>query len=814
MDLVNKNLQKFWIGLVVYLGVLSHQLAYSQYEVYPSGFSQVMVTNGLAYPTAMAFAPDGRIFVTEQAGNVRIIKNGALLPTSFVQVTTYSSAEAGLVGIVLDPDFAINKYVYLYYTVRDGYIRNRISRFTANGDVAVAGSEVIILELDQLNFAEQHNGGGMAFGPDNKLYVSVGDSHYSVNAQNLDTYKGKILRINSDGSIPIGNPFSTGSAQKKRIWAYGLRNPYSLYIQKATGRIFVNDVGEGGWEEINEATTAGLNFGWPNVEGTSSNPAYANPVFAYPHTDARCAITGGVLFSPETTTYPANFYGTYFYQDFCTSAINIFNPSSTPITPVPFGFSLPGQPIRLSEGIDGNLYFMSRDNGALYKIIYTTNTAPVITSQPKNTTISQGQSGRLTVSVSGAPPFTYQWQKNGVNISGATSFSYTFANAMPADSGFYRVVIKNTADSVVSDSAFVTISAPNALPIPTINLPTDHTIYRAGDVISFSGSAVDPEDGPIPEDLFVWTVEFHHNTHHHDGPPIATGKASGQYTIPNQGETASDVYYRLILTVTDSKGATGSTSVDIIPKLVSVNLKTTPSGLSLRLDGQPVSTPLSRTFVSGLLVDLSAPASQTANNAVYDFDHWLPLPVTNDLITIPDSNTTYTAVYRVRPCDVPNSLKTTAITDSSAVLSWSHSTGTDSTRYTIRWRSVDSTAWVTVDSLVAISGLGSYTLTHLTNLARYEWQIKSNCSATNSSSFTNSTLFHAATVCANQYTLKTGSWADPTVWSCNRIPVGTDAVHLKHIVTVPTNYTAYARSIVYDPAIKVLWSIGGQLRLE
>ncbi|MEJ7677609.1 MAG: PQQ-dependent sugar dehydrogenase [Segetibacter sp.] len=164
---------------------------------------------------------------------------------------------------------------------------NRISRFTANGDIVVPGSEVVVLNLDPLSSATNHNGGSIHFGKDGKLYVAVGENANSANAQNPDTYLGKILRINSDGSVPTGNPFTTGSEQRKRVWEYGLRNPFTFDIQPVTGRIFVNDVGQNTWEEVNDCTSGGHNYGWPNAEGMSSNSLYTNPVYTYKHWQRR-----------------------------------------------------------------------------------------------------------------------------------------------------------------------------------------------------------------------------------------------------------------------------------------------------------------------------------------------------------------------------------------------------------------------------------------------------------------------------------------------------------------------------------------------
>jgi len=203
----------------------------------PSGFAESLVTAGLASPTAMALAPDGRIFVCEQGGRLRVIKDGALLPAPFATLSVHFSGERGLLGVALDPDFSVNQYVYVYYTVPGSPAHNRVSRFTANGDVAVSGSEVVILELNNLSAATNHNGGALHFGIDDKLYIGVGENANSSNAQILSNLLGKMLRINPDGSIPTDNPFySTASGMNRAIWALGLRNPFSFAVQPGTGR--------------------------------------------------------------------------------------------------------------------------------------------------------------------------------------------------------------------------------------------------------------------------------------------------------------------------------------------------------------------------------------------------------------------------------------------------------------------------------------------------------------------------------------------------------------------------------------------------
>ncbi|HEY9044963.1 MAG TPA: PQQ-dependent sugar dehydrogenase [Ohtaekwangia sp.] len=637
--------------LVMYMFLCTALLA----QTFPAGFSRVQVANGISNPTVMAFAPDGRIFVAQQNGALRVIKNGALLTTPFIQLSVNSSGERGLIGIALDPNFATNGYIYLYYTLPDGS-RNRISRFTANGDVVLAGSEVILLNLDPLSSATNHNGGAMHF-KNGLLYVAIGENANSANAQNLDTYHGKVLRINPDGSVPAGNPFTTGSEQRRRVWAYGLRNPYTFDVQPGTGRIFVNDVGQSTWEEINDATTGGLNFGWPATEGNGTNPSYTNPVYAYQHGSGDgvgCAITGGVFFNPASTNYPAQYTGRYFFQDLCNRWINMLSISGSTATRLPFATGLGGDALSIDVGNDGNLYYLERSSGALFRIIYTVNTAPAIVTQPASVTVSAGQPATFSVTATGTAPLTYQWQKNNANISGATASTYTIASTQASDAGAYRVIVSNSVGTATSNAAQLTVTTFNAPPTATILTPAAGTLYRGGDVINFSGDATDPEDGTLPASAFTWLVDFHHDTHHHDGPPIADGVKSGSFTIPTSGEVADNVWYRLYLIVTDSKGLRDTVQRDILPRKSTISLATQPAGLQVTLDGQPVTTPTSDLSVEGILRTIGVVSPQTAGGITYEFDRWLHGGSATQTISTPVDDITYTAVYRTASLREPD----------------------------------------------------------------------------------------------------------------------------------------------------------------
>lgn len=339
----------------------------------PGGtFTTTTVVTGLSQPAAMALAPDGRVFVCEQGGTLRVIKDGALLSTPFLTVNVDKAGERGLIGVVVDPAFATNGYVYVYYTATTPTTHNRVSRFTAAGDQALAGSETVLLDLNDLSAATNHNGGGMHFGPDGKLYVGIGDNANGDNSQSFTTLLGKLLRLNPDGSVPADNPFLPQTSGKSQlIWAMGLRNPYTFAFQPGTGLLLINDVGEHTWEEIDHGQ-AGANYGWPATEGMTSNPAYVSPIYVYPHSGGAvtgCAIVGAAFYDPATPTFPAAFLHKYFFMDFCAGWVRTLDPATASSGDWLTGLTSPVD-IRVSE--DGSVLVLSRlGGGALQRVTYT-----------------------------------------------------------------------------------------------------------------------------------------------------------------------------------------------------------------------------------------------------------------------------------------------------------------------------------------------------------------------------------------------------------------------------------------------------------
>lgn len=330
----------------------------------PSGFHESRVTGGLAQPTSMAFAPDGRLFVTEQGGKIRVIQRGQLLSAPFATMRTTANGERGLLGLAFDPKFSSNGYVYVYYTVTGATTYNKVSRMTADPahpNVALVGSLKTIMTLDRLSSATNHNGGAIHFGPDGKLYIGVGENAKSSNAQLMTNRLGKMLRINRDGSIPTDNPFyQTATGANRMIWTLGLRNPFTFAFDPLDGRMNINDVGQSSWEEINRGR-AGRNYGWPTCEGRCSVSGMTNPIYAYGRSVGH-AITGGDFY--RGGLFGSAYAGDYFFSDYTATFIKRLTPSGRVST----FHSNAKSPVDIDIGNNGKLYYLSIGNGAVYRI--------------------------------------------------------------------------------------------------------------------------------------------------------------------------------------------------------------------------------------------------------------------------------------------------------------------------------------------------------------------------------------------------------------------------------------------------------------
>jgi glucose/arabinose dehydrogenase len=694
--------------------------------ILPSGFGEIQYAHGLLSPTAMAFAPDPcpgsgtvvhRLFVCEQGGRVRVFRNGVLQPNAFLNVIADTRGERGLDGICFDPNFATNHYVYVCYTIKQADpslpTHNRVSRFTAdpaNPDVALAGSEKHILDLVNVdNFI--HNGSALHFGPDGKLYVSVGENGHTLQAQLKNTVLGKLLRINPvpenldgtnpESTFPTDNPFyNTLTGLNRAIYAIGFRNPFTFAFQRGTGRLFVNDVGDATWEEIDEIKK-GANYGWVTYEGPVEPPVagFTNPIFAYHHlatqgapsTPLGCAIVGGDFYNPPPLCsgepqfgFPSSYVGKYFFIEHCQGWI--YTLDLTQVDPAsPFGFykatpfatsinhtSL----VYLIVGPDRNLYYISRDDGAVYQIRYPASLAPTIGTQPADILVAQGWPATFSVDASGAPTLHYRWQRNNIDISGAADApSYTVANPQVAtDNGaLFSCIVSNSFGSATTRNAVLSVTTKQP-PIPTINSPPPSTFYNYGDTLSFAGSAVDgvdavthqPQDGILPPSALTWEILFEHhaltNINHHTHPffPPTSGIANGTATL-NIPETDPDVWYRIFLTAKDSFGLSQTTFRDIFPRHALVSVNTSPMRLKVKIDGTIKNVPNKFWSVVNLPRSLGVDTPQTVSGAIYDFVSWSDGGARTHTISTPTTTTNYIANFAKRPATNTSNTTTSSI---------------------------------------------------------------------------------------------------------------------------------------------------------
>jgi glucose/arabinose dehydrogenase len=743
----------------------------------PAGFTETTVIGGLNGPTNMEFAPDGRLFVLEQTGSVKLVRSDGTTFTA-LHINVDASGERGMLGIAFDPNFAANHFVYLYFTnpnaVRTASgVHNQISRFTVddtNPQQPVFVNSTPVLDLNDLSSAGNHNGGSIHFGKDNMLYVAVGDNANAANSQTLNNLLGKFLRLDVSGwsgtpnsttlgdLIPADNPFvNTATGINRLIWALGLRNPYTFAVQPGTGTIHINDVGQNAFEEINLGV-AGANYGWPRSEGfkDAGDPAttigtYRDPVLAYGRSGGPSgggnAIVGGVFYNPATVQFPSQYVGKYFYEDLGSRWIRVFDPANpgslaNPDTSSSFADETAGNPVSLTIDAVGNLYYLSLSNGQVKKISYA---APIITNQPSDVTANEGESATFMVAANGAAPLTYQWQHlvsgTWTNV-GPNASSFTINPVSSADTGSYRVTVSNTFGSETSTIANLTVNAANTppaidsqptdqdanvgssatfevvtsgsipltyqwqhlvdgtwtnvglnassftinpvatgdagsyrvmvtnsfgsatsnvvnlavnqLPTASISAPLAGAHYNWGDTIAFAASASDPEDGPLPASGYSWEVRFFHQTdaqgnglHSHPFQTF-TGVSSGSF-VADFAETSPHVWYRITLTVTDSKGATSTVSTDVLPNTAQLTLATLPAGLRVTLDGQPVTGPTSILGVIGQPRSVGVVSPQVLGGKAYQFISWSDGGASTHAITTPAAATTFTANFGLAP---------------------------------------------------------------------------------------------------------------------------------------------------------------------
>jgi len=601
----------------------------------PEGFIRERIASELN-PTSIVLSPDGRVFITEKNGLIRIIRDDQLLETPLLALEVDDANERGLGHMVLHPDFEQNGYYYVFYSV-PGLRFNRVSRFTANGDHTIPGSELVILDLDLLG-SDIHNGGDMVFGFDGYLYIGTGDGGQNWRGEDLGSTNGKILRVDELGNpVPENAWYNLNYLRCNLVYAYGFRNPYTLTIHPLTGEIFANDVGFSTYEEVNKVES-GRFYGWPKVEGKRTSQVvpqeYQDPIFQYTHTNNYCAIVGSAFYMPVIQQFPEQYVGRYFYSDYCTGHIRMLD-TETGLDKGLF-ISDGDRVIDIDVSADGSLYYLERkglgdgspdDNtgtneGTLWKVSYTGSGAPFISLQPQDVLSAVGEDATFSVLASGAVPLQYTWLVNGEDVNTAEGPTLVLQNVLlDQDSTTIQVEVENGFGQQYSTQALLRVT-DNHRPEPVITSPMEGTTYHAGSSIAFSGFASDLEDGPLAESGLSWKIDFHHGTHAHPGLSWTSSISAGEWLIPAVGETSAEVWYRIYLKATDSKGFSKVIYRDVYPELGKILVSSIPEGLAISLDGAARLTPFEVEGVRGLSRFISAPNKQVRGDSIFFFEQW------------------------------------------------------------------------------------------------------------------------------------------------------------------------------------------------
>lgn len=527
----------------------------------PPGFRDTVLVNGLTLPTACEFAPDGRLFILEKQGKVKIFKEGFLLKDPALALSVSQESERGLLGIAFDPEFGNNHFVYLYYTTAASNPKNRVSRFVVNGDRIDPATETILVDGIRSD-AGNHNAGCLRFGNDGKLYISTGDGGSNSRlSQGLDNINGKILRINKDGSIPPDNPFVGQAGRRGEIWCYGLRNPWRFDFDRTNGKMLIADVGQNTWEEI-DFGIRGANYGWPEAEGESSNPNFVNPIYVYNHDGGSASITGGIFY--RGSTFPQEYQGVFFFGDYVLGFIRALKlTSSNTVESVQTFSPDTGQVVHFASGPDGALYSVILD-GQIRRIQYGSgsNSVPVAKARASRRFGPLPLAVEFSAEQSFDPdgdPLRYVWQLGDGTSASGVRVSHTFV----APNNFTVRLTVTDSHEAGATATPLRIFAGDLAPIPVITKPAAGIIARPGQTVQFAGTASDPEDGALDATRLTWTVVLHHNDHMHPFLGPLDGVESGSFKIPVNDHVTGRVFFRIQLKAKDSRGLAITRFVDV-----------------------------------------------------------------------------------------------------------------------------------------------------------------------------------------------------------------------------------------------------------
>lgn len=674
--------------------------------VLPVGFSDELLAN-VPSPTGIAFTPDGRLLITSQRGKVYVFQNENLVSTPALDLSSKVcyKLDTGMLSVAVDPLFTTNRFVYLFYTFKNGGICSndsgsppvqRVSRFTlGDNNVISAVSETVLIDNVPSPYPN-HAGADLEFGKDGYLYISLGDGGCNYKdptqcqannnaARDENILLGKVLRITRDGGIPPTNPFlgsdsarcaRTGRTEPgkrcQETFAWGLRNPFRLAFDPnaATTRFFINDVGYHAWEEINEGQR-GADYGWSVREGNcpknvstncSPNPSgMTAPVYDYSHKTKCTSVTGGA-FVPNRA-WPESYNNSYLFADFVCGTIFKLTPSNNGYVTSQFmtglGVNSVVDMIFGPYGTAQALYYTtyggaySGTTGELHRITYTgsANRTPTASMSATPRSGTTPLTVTFDASASSDPDdgntLTYLWNF-GDNTAPIETNNPTVTHTYTTNG--QRTATLRVRDNLGAVSAPVTvrIDVGNNAPTPTILAPAADLRFKVGQTITLQGRAADAEDGPLPESAMTWRVILRHNEHTHQLLSATPGNNLTFKTPPPEelpGTTTS--YLEIELTATDSQGTATTIRQALRPRLVEITFESQPSSMMLTVNDEPLSTPQTITSWEGYDLEISALPQSHANSCgqALRFASWSDGGAAKHIVATPATPATYKATY-------------------------------------------------------------------------------------------------------------------------------------------------------------------------
>ncbi len=654
----------------------------------PVGFEDRPLVTGLDYPVAVAWAPDGRMFVAEHAGRVRVVTPaGSLVEEPLLDISDHTNLiiDQGILGLAVDSDFETNHLLWILYVHESnpadayGAKTARLVRVVVNPDnslVDPSSPETVVLgkvatppcpapsnTSDCIPSSWSHTIGTVRSAPDGTLFVGAGDAGTPFYALDERSYSGKILHVDRSGRGLPGHPFCPGDDDLEhvctKVYAKGFRNPFRFTL-RPQGGLVVGDVGDETREEL-DFVTPGKSYGWPCYEGGIRAPRHSGdarcagpggeyakegtpdaatgPVFDYAIAPEGAAIVAGPTYTGDS--FPDTYRGDVFFGDYAKNRVSRAELDSTGNLGAVTTFATGWPGVDLEQAPWGDLVYADLLGGQIRAISYAPdNRTPVANAEATPT------SGDLPLEVAFSSAGTedpdgdellYEWDFGDGSTSAAANPTHV-----------YEIDGKYTAKLTVNDgrgrsaSDSVVISAGNSPPTAVIAAPADGSTFVAGQSVQLRGSATDPRDGDLGDSALRWNLVLHHASHVHPFGPF--GGASTSFVATDDHD--ADSYYEVRLTATNSRGLSDTATVTIRPRTSALTLAASPAGVPVTYSGSTLTTPVTRDAAIGFRTAISVPERHlTETGGIFDFLVWTDGGERSHPLTVPASAKRITAVY-------------------------------------------------------------------------------------------------------------------------------------------------------------------------